>query len=87
MQHLLDSGHGPIVDVPYYGRKYQGDAFLDYPRSQGWDTDWLVRSNWLSHGKSAGETHAFLQAWLFFGLLESVMGIKLDHVSLASTHD
>ena len=78
MQHLLDSGHGPMVSIPYYGQTYQSADFLEYPRSQGWDRDWLIHWTWSGKGKSLSETHAFLQAWLFFGLLESVMGIDVQ---------
>ena len=75
MQHCFDNGHGPNVSVPYYGQAYHGKVFLDYPRSKGWRREWLLKWTWSSSGKSSRETHAFLQSWLFFGLIESVTGV------------
>ena len=78
MQHLPNGGYGPTTEVPFYGQTYDGSAFLEYPHHHGWDIEWLMAGVWTEKGKSEWETHGFLQAWLFFGLMEAVMGTPLQ---------
>ena len=76
MEHLLNGGHGPRLRVPFFGYLYDGNNFLEYPRSQGWDIDWIAGAKDTDNRKRIPNANAFLQAWLFFGLLENIMGMK-----------
>ena len=83
MEHLLfDGGSAPIVFSYAGGESWDGGDFQTYPERKGWDVsiwDW-------SEGDADVDTHdlpldalaAFLQSWLFFGLLETVLGVKVD---------
>ncbi|KAL8976177.1 MAG: hypothetical protein Q9205_007769, partial [Flavoplaca limonia] len=83
MEHLLfDGGSAPIVFSYAGGESWDGGDFQTYPVRKGWDVsiwDW-------SEGDADVDTHnlpldalaAFLQSWLFFGLLETVLGVKVD---------
>ena len=78
MQHLPNGGYGPTIKVPFYGQTYDGSAFLEYPQLHGWDVEWVMAGTWTEKGKSEWEVHSFLQAWLFFGLMEAVMRMPLQ---------
>ncbi|KAL9617148.1 MAG: hypothetical protein Q9160_008045 [Pyrenula sp. 1 TL-2023] len=58
------------IQVPYIcgGYKACGQDFYEYPQQCGFDITELRRGN--LNGKTATEVAAFLQAWLFFGLME-----------------
>lgn len=47
-------------------------AFEDYPTQRGWDVLLLKRGIFTQH--SVEDTRAFLQDWLFFGLLYEILG-------------
>lgn len=74
MQHLLDPQEEPIFEVPYYGGIYRGGNFLTYPQDRGCNKHSFTLCDWSSEGWPIDQAHVFLQEWLFFGLLESVMG-------------
>ena len=82
MEHLLDGGHGPVIKIPFHGQTYDGENFLKYPQTQGWEVEWLTQWTWAEKGKTLHDTHAFLQAWLFFGLLENVMSTPIPSADL-----
>jgi hypothetical protein len=102
MEHLPPVTN-PLVtqaQIPYLGRicRYDGGGFEDFPHRQGWkvsgsDTyhDSLVRAN--GREPTVREETAFLQAWLFFGLLVEVfkcVGIAAnqdDFISHSKTPD
>ncbi|KAL8876663.1 MAG: hypothetical protein Q9198_005180 [Flavoplaca austrocitrina] len=83
MEHLLfEGGSAPIVFSYAGGESWDGGDFQTYPERKGWDVsiwDW-------SEGDADVDTHnlpldalaAFLQSWLFFGLLETILGVKVD---------
>ena len=82
MEHLLFTGApAPIVLSCVCSDGWDGGEFLSYPRRQAWDASvWAwseddVRLD--AGGRSFNELAAFLQAWLFFGLLETVLGVKV----------
>ncbi len=84
MEHLpLRAGVAPIV-VPFIcTEEYDSTIdFLAYPERMGWDiSSWHRRSSvysnaagiTLGNGKKLGQLPAFLQTWLFFGLLTSCL--------------
>ncbi|OCL06256.1 hypothetical protein AOQ84DRAFT_224014 [Glonium stellatum] len=85
MEHLpLKGGRAPIL-VPYIPADlFDGGDFLGYPQRSGWDFSlWrafdtfgasLDLESWLIfNGRTVDELPAFLQTWLFFGLIASVI--------------
>jgi len=86
MEHLPNGGHGPSFKVPFFGQVYEGDDFLAYPLALGWDTEWLTSWTWDKKGKSLQELHAFLQAWLFFGLIKHTTGMSIPCSDFIYTH-
>ncbi|KAL4882677.1 hypothetical protein BJY04DRAFT_227015 [Aspergillus karnatakaensis] len=56
----------PVLDP----EPYDGVDFLSYPESKGWDTNRLLAGDFSEHENPA----AFLQNWLFFGVLHEVFG-------------
>ncbi len=82
MEHLLFTGApAPIVLSCVCSDEWDGGEFLSYPHRQSWDASawaWSENGTRLDAGnRSFDELAAFLQAWLFFGLLETVLGIKV----------
>ena len=78
---LFTGATAPIV-VPYLCTEdWDGGDFLTYPQRKGWDIALWEPSGTGSQldtgGRSLKEMSAFLQVWLLFGLLESVLGIKI----------
>ena len=77
MDHLpqVSNPFFPPVQVPCllpepYENKARG--FETYPSQRGWDTNLLQRGEFTQHSFEA--TGAFLQDWLFFGMLHEVLG-------------
>jgi hypothetical protein len=66
------------LDVPYLCREfYDCGPFATYPQRQGWElqvesTTLTFKRNGLSADKD--EINAFLQNWLYFGLLSETLG-------------
>ncbi|KAL8923625.1 MAG: hypothetical protein Q9172_003049 [Xanthocarpia lactea] len=65
----------PPLQVPCLAHgEYQrcSGTFQDYPKQRGWDIYLLLQGIFSQHSVEA--TGAFLQDWLFFGLLQQVFG-------------
>lgn len=64
----------PSIQVPWMGGEYSSNsqAFFALPQQWGFDVSALKQGKFGSHG--AKEVLAFLQYWLFFGLLQDVLG-------------
>jgi hypothetical protein len=82
MEHLLFTGATAPIVIPYFCTEdWDGSDFLTYPERKGWDIIAWEPSDGEhkldTGGRSFEEVSAFLQTWLFFGLLESVLGIKI----------
>ena len=80
MDHLpkIDNPAFPPFEVPCLCQPddYDQKGFLDFPRRRGWTIDNLrgpLRSD--QEDQSPETVNAFLQAWLFFGLLHDVLWI------------
>jgi hypothetical protein len=82
MEHLLFTCAAAPIIVPYHCTEdWHEGGFLTYPKRKGLDLTIWERSE-SEHeldtcGRSFKEMAAFLQTWLFFGLLNSVLGIKI----------
>lgn len=82
MEHLLlANGVAPII-FPFLGSEgWDGGDFLSYPQRQGWDTslwEWSkdeVRLD--TRERNLDDLASFLQSWLFFGLLGTVLGREI----------
>ncbi|OAP60681.1 hypothetical protein AYL99_05683 [Fonsecaea erecta] len=67
------------IHVPWLGgslaltSEYDSKGFLDFPSRHGWSTQSLHDVDF--EGRDAAQTAAFLQEWLYFGLLGSVFQI------------
>ncbi|ERF75247.1 hypothetical protein EPUS_00039 [Endocarpon pusillum Z07020] len=82
MEHLLFTGATAPIVIPYFCTEdWDSSDFLTYPKRKGWDlTAWEPSDGEFkldTGGRSFEEISAFLQTWLFFGLLESVLGIRI----------
>ncbi|KAF4543409.1 Het domain protein [Lasiodiplodia theobromae] len=79
MDHVLVP-RNPAWDpprIPYYClEEYDRGDFSTYPERQGWIHEELFTRTELDNGRSRGQkaTAAFLQQWLFFGLLHAMFG-------------
>ena len=63
----------PPISIPYLGvEPYDGEDFETYPGRKGWTTADIGGSSACT--KSLDERAAFLQTWLFFGLLKTFLG-------------
>lgn len=89
MDHLLTPKHParPTPRVRYFcQQEYDRGDFLTYPERMGWvdegDT-WLDLSAWCD----ADEATAFLQQWLFFGLLHEFFGDSADFSAFIETDE
>ena len=73
MDHLPDFGAAERIRVPYLGAPmYDGGDFNTYPQRVGWDQDKLWNND--LQGRSMQDAIAFLQTWIYFGLLYQVFG-------------
>ncbi|KAK5129345.1 hypothetical protein LTR08_003575 [Meristemomyces frigidus] len=86
MEHLLLSEDASTVLIPYMpSAAYDGGDFQTFAARKGWDvTTWkwsTLEQGFDTNGKSMSEMAAFLQHWLFFGLLTAVLGVPvpIDH--------
>jgi hypothetical protein len=82
MEHLLFTGAPAPIVFPYLCTEdWDGGDFLTYPQRKGWEIPpwdaWDRSLEFDTAGRTFDEIAAFLQTWLFFGLLESVLGIKI----------
>jgi hypothetical protein len=82
MEHLLFAGGSAPIVFPYIcNEEWDGGDFHTYPQRKGWTMQpwapWDEELDLDAAGHSFMEIAAFLQTWLFFGLLESVLGVKI----------
>lgn len=85
MEHLTPPGRVAPIIVPYVCTEdYDNDEFISYPMRKGWDLSiWytyqlgspLDVARWLPDGKSLEDVAAFLQTWLYFGLIASIASV------------
>ncbi|KAL2819828.1 hypothetical protein BJX63DRAFT_418752 [Aspergillus granulosus] len=72
VESLPDSPY-PRLQIPCLSSEaYDGLDFLTYPERSGWDIDRLLDGDFSEH--PGEKTAAFLQNWLFFGVLWEVFG-------------
>ncbi|KAL0261580.1 hypothetical protein SLS55_003010 [Diplodia seriata] len=76
MDHLptFEPGTGPYPTVPYLPNDndvYDGDTFEGYPERQGWSSSLLFAGDF-RQGRELSDAAAFLQKWLYFGLLNEL---------------
>ena len=79
MDHLPSFGASAPIEVPYLGGEiYDGLEFQGYPERKGWDTVNIIEGRF--DGRTYEETASFLQTWLYFGLVSSVipMTVKMN---------
>ena len=76
MDHLppLSNPHN-VVEVPYLGGEYDGQEFEAFPARQHWDLERLKRGDY--QGRSIAAVARFLQTWLYFGMLQTVLDIDI----------
>jgi hypothetical protein len=82
MEHLLFTGAPAPIVFPYLCTEdWDGGDFLTYPQRKGWEIQpwdsWDRELPLDTAGHTFNEIATFLQTWLFFGLLESVLGVKV----------
>ncbi|KAL0257662.1 hypothetical protein SLS55_006825 [Diplodia seriata] len=85
MDHLLvpkDPIRSPPRICYYCLEEYDRGDFITYPERQGWTQEELfTRTTWTEvdsvGGRGAAAAAAFLQQWLFFGLLHTALGDDL----------
>jgi hypothetical protein len=78
MDHLPHGGHPVPLEIPYLSKEpysHEGE-WLEYPSTQGFNLDHL-RVNAFYH-YPPDTVAAFLQSWLYFGLIFSVLPFKPD---------
>ncbi|KAI0376966.1 hypothetical protein F5Y04DRAFT_194439 [Hypomontagnella monticulosa] len=75
MDHIplpSDPLYQPVVVPCLDPTPYEGNDFDAYPSRQGWDKTRLFAGDFSQH--PADRTAAFLQNWLYFGVLSEVLG-------------
>ena len=85
MEHLppVSKPFGPIR-VPYLGdRDYDGLDFATYPARRGFDIERILEGVF----QDADDTASFLQTWLFFGLLNAVLGVTAETSDFVRTDE
>jgi len=80
MDHLDHPKHNAhqAFRIPCLARDYvkpPSTSFLEYPTSDGWSTERLCRGD--KHGRHTVEVAAFIQTWLFFGLLSEILQTEI----------
>ncbi|KAF4632702.1 hypothetical protein G7Y89_g5424 [Cudoniella acicularis] len=77
MEHLppVSDPYEPIL-IPYIGDcEYDGLDFAGYPSRRGWDIDRLLIGDFQE--TPTANAAAFLQTWLFFGLMHEIFAVKI----------
>jgi hypothetical protein len=78
LQQIHSKLKTPLLTLTNYDHKH--DGFIGYPERQGWKP--RPADEWRGLFKSRDPDFlAFLQRWLYFGLLECVVGTKVDVTS------
>ena len=77
MDHIPSFGASAPIEVPYLGGEiYDGLEFQGYPERKGWDTANIIECTF--DGRSYEEAASFLQTWLYFGLVSSVIPMTVN---------
>ena len=64
----------PLVEIPYYaGASYDNQDFFGYPKRKGYQT---INTGYLVPKQLDPAMLPFYQAWLYFGLLSAVLGLR-----------
>ena len=63
------------VEIPLLGGEYDGQEFTGYPTRQNWDLEKLQAGD--LQGRTTAEAGSFLQTWLYFGMMQEVLGIEI----------
>lgn len=86
MDHLPHLNPSHTIEVPCIVKEvYDGQDFCTYPARKGWSMQSLLEGN--LDTRTPEETAAFLQTWLFFGLLMEVIPIPVkmdDYIQVES---
>ncbi|KFY92248.1 hypothetical protein V500_04235 [Pseudogymnoascus sp. VKM F-4518 (FW-2643)] len=62
----------PYLEGPTFAKE---DNFMDFPKRHGWDVEKIIEGNY--EGKTPAQVATFLQGWLFFGLIASVIDCEI----------
>ncbi|OBT69545.1 hypothetical protein VE03_01236 [Pseudogymnoascus sp. 23342-1-I1] len=62
----------PYLNGPAFTKE---DKFLDFPKRHGWDIERIIEGKY--EGKTLVKAAAFLQGWLFFGLICKVIDCEI----------
>ena len=66
----------PSIEVPYLaGEPFDGQVFFHYARRKGYE---ILDRGYFHHVESDDSLLAFYQSWLYFGLMATVLGIRID---------
>lgn len=78
MDHIVD---GTLFAVRFIAApRYDGDGFFTFPARAGWRLEANGRWQTLdARSQDKDELEAFLQSWLFFGVLEEVLGEPVSY--------
>ena len=79
MDHLPEASQPafPYPQVPYLeGFLYDDAPFTDFPARMGFDKKRLLAGDFTEHSPTV--TAAFLQSWLFFGMMSEVLGTHVE---------
>ena len=63
----------PYLNGPTFAKE---DGFFDFPKRHGWDIERIIKGK--HEGKTPTQTAAFLQGWLFFGLISKVLDCEIN---------
>jgi hypothetical protein len=78
--HPLDNYAHPVDEIKYLGTPYEGTAFDDFPDYHGFNR--ILVLDGFFKGMQASRVEAFIQAWLYLGLLIEVLneglGLKVQ---------
>lgn len=87
MEHLppVTKPHDPIF-IPFIADSdYDGLNLAGYPSRRGFDLDRLLKGNFQI--SSSDQIAAFLQTWLYFGLMHAILGVKLKTADFVRTDE
>lgn len=88
MDHLPNIGQPwrpiqvPYLEGPIFEKE---EGFLDFPKRHGWDIEKIIEGKHEQH--TPVQVAAFLQGWLFFGLISKVLDCKIDVKDFVIYHD
>lgn len=77
MDHAPQASAFSYPQVPYLGSfVYDDSGFTGYPARMDFDKKRMLTGDFTEH--SPARTAAFLQAWLYFGMMSEVFGTHVD---------